>query len=75
MVALSKFLTGKRGSQQLLDTDGYTCNQRKDRKTGRLSAVNDLTLSKCVNFNVETIKQVFANLKELLTFINSKSKY
>ena len=33
MAAFSKFLTGKRGSQQLLDTDGYTYNQRKDRKT------------------------------------------
>ena len=33
MVAFSKFLTGKRGSRQLLDTDGFTYNQRKDRTT------------------------------------------
>ena len=33
MVVFSKFLTGKRGSLQLLDTDGYTYNQRKDRTT------------------------------------------
>ena len=33
MVVFSKFLTGKRGSLQLLDSDGYTYNQRKDRTT------------------------------------------
>ena len=31
MAVFSKFLTGRRGSQQLLDTDGFTYNQRKDR--------------------------------------------
>ncbi|KAL5249455.1 hypothetical protein ACHWQZ_G018341 [Mnemiopsis leidyi] len=33
MVAFSKFLTGRRGSRQLLDTDGYTYNERKERTT------------------------------------------
>ena len=33
MVAFSKFLTGQRGSQQLLDTDGYTYVRRKDKDT------------------------------------------
>ena len=33
MVAFSKFFTGQRRSRQLLDTDGFTCNQRKDRIT------------------------------------------
>ena len=33
MVAFSKFLTGQRGSRQLLDIDGFTYNQRKDRTT------------------------------------------
>ena len=33
MVVFSKFITGQRGSQQLLDTDGFTYNLRKDRAT------------------------------------------
>ena len=33
MVAFSKFFTGQRRSRQLLDTDGFTSNQRKDRIT------------------------------------------
>ncbi|KAL5261864.1 hypothetical protein ACHWQZ_G007541 [Mnemiopsis leidyi] len=33
LVAFSKFLTGRRGSRQLLDTDGYTYNERKERTT------------------------------------------
>ena len=32
-LAFSKFLTGRRGSRQLLDTDGYTYNERKKRTT------------------------------------------
>ena len=31
MVAFSKFLTGRRGSRELLDTDSYTYNKRKER--------------------------------------------
>ena len=33
MVAFSKFITGRRGSQQLLDTDGFAYNKRKERDT------------------------------------------
>ena len=33
MVTFSKSFTGQRRSRQLLDTDGFTCNQRKDRIT------------------------------------------
>ena len=33
MVAFSKFLIGQRGFHQLLDTDGFTYNLRKDRTT------------------------------------------
>ena len=45
MAAFSKFLTGKRGSQKLLATDGYTYNQRKDRNTA-----DGCTTWRCSNY-------------------------
>ena len=38
MVAFSKFISGQRGSQLLLDTDGYLYTRRKDRDTSTTSA-------------------------------------
>ena len=38
MVAFSKFITGQRGAQLLLDTDGYLYTRRKERDTPTSSA-------------------------------------
>ncbi len=38
MVAFSKFITGQRGAQLLLDTDGYLYTRRKERDTSTTSA-------------------------------------
>ena len=51
MAAFSKFLTGKRGSQQLLDTDRHTYNQRKDRTTS-----DGLTTWRCSKNRNKTYK-------------------
>ena len=47
MVSFSKFVVGQRGSQQLVDTDGYVYTRKKERDTALTTAWRCLKFRKC----------------------------